>query len=143
MHQESTLYQAMSGVVTDAPPPVPLRETMDGPRRPLTEGEKILIREFRWLVFTYDQFTVISMQWRAIVIPSCPHDFPGFTHMSTRGSLPLVNWRLGRGPSRSIARRAQPSSGSKPLEDHLCPSTQAKVTPTIKTCHLQARVRGA
>jgi len=43
----SSTYASMATPVVKAPPPVPLRETMDGPRRPLTQREKELIRFFR------------------------------------------------------------------------------------------------
>lgn len=48
--EEALLAAGTGGGVS--PPPVPLRDTIDGPRRPLTAGEKLLIREFRsaaWL----------------------------------------------------------------------------------------------
>ena len=44
--REEALLAAGTGSSV-SPPPVPLRETLDGPRRPLTEGEKALVREFR------------------------------------------------------------------------------------------------
>ena len=42
---EALLAAGTGGSVS--PPPVPLRDSIDGPRRPLTAGEKSLIREFR------------------------------------------------------------------------------------------------
>ncbi|GAX77505.1 hypothetical protein CEUSTIGMA_g4949.t1 [Chlamydomonas eustigma] len=47
LHSISPTYTSMATPAVEAPPPVPLRETMEGPRRPLTPGEKELIKFFR------------------------------------------------------------------------------------------------